>query len=99
MEEKGRKFSPEHAVAWNELQLTAAKLIRAVEEGCVVLNKSAVVDGRLFIYQRVGRYTMVEPYRRIGIVDNIKGDGFTDGILHDDVYKFTDIMEGWLKEG
>jgi hypothetical protein len=73
-------------------------LIRAVEEGCVVLGKSAVVDGRIFIFHKDGDYTMIEPNERFGRVINTKGEGYVNGIMHDDVYKFAAAMEEWLQD-
>jgi len=76
---------------------TAKRLIEAVGAGKVKLEKSAVVNEKLFIYHGPSRYSMIDPEKEdVGIVKDTKGTGFSSGIVSANIIKWTETMEQWL---
>ncbi|GEM_PF-5292390 len=81
----------------SDLYRAAAMLIRAAGEGCVKFKESAVSNGRLFIRSPRG-YTMIEPWKKIGIVSDLSGNNFHQGIYHLRPAEYTAFILVWLKE-
>jgi hypothetical protein len=81
----------------SNLYRAAAMLIMAAGEGCVKFKESTVSNGRLFIRSPRG-YVMIKPWEKIGLVSDLSGNNFHQGIYHLSPKEYTTFILSWLKE-